>query len=346
MERDPRRGSNITASISNLPESLLGDQPSPPPGGGGRAFPTMPGSEFARSIYADPARREVEQLIEELNDRRTREQALQGLSKLKEVPDVALLLWHTSGLMFMLLREITGVYHLMSTPNLTQEVSNRVCNTITLFQCIASHLETRKPFIRASMPLYLYPFIGTENKDKPHEYLRLSSLGALGALVKGHPPNRDEVDPEIIHFLLESQRFENIYVPLNVPAHVLQVATFIVERILTTDEGLNYCCNFGDRFYVVTHVLGKMTDKLLEEPSARLLKLIIKCFLILSKGPRDSEGLRCCIPKSLTHPNVINLLSGDLDAMRGLQQLLKNVSNGHQVHVSPTGELVGYLIDG
>ncbi|XP_024178978.2 CCR4-NOT transcription complex subunit 9 [Rosa chinensis] len=304
MERDPRRGSNITASIANLPESLLGDQPSPPPGGGGRAFPTMPGSEFARSIYADPARREVEQLIEELNDRRTREQALQGLSKLKEVPDVALLLWHTSGLMFMLLREITGVYHLMSTPNLTQEVSNRVCNTITLFQCIASHLETRKPFIRASMPLYLYPFIGTENKDKPHEYLRLSSLGALGALVKGHPPSRDEVDPEIIHFLLESQvfchcircmevggvlsrtRFENIYVPLNVPAHVLQVATFVVERILTTDEGLNYCCNFGDRFYVVTHVLGKMTDKLLEEPSARLLKLIIKCFLILSRGPR------------------------------------------------------------
>lgn len=86
--------------------------------------------------------------------------------------------------------------------------------------------------------------------------------------------------------MFDSQRFENNYVPSNVPAHVLQVATFIVERILTTDEGLNYCCNFGDRFYVVTHVLGKMTDKLLEEPSARLLKLIIKCFLILSKGPR------------------------------------------------------------
>lgn len=36
----------------------------------------------------------------------------------------------------------------------------------------------------ANMPMYLYPFIGTENKDKPHEYLRLSSLGAIGALVK------------------------------------------------------------------------------------------------------------------------------------------------------------------
>lgn len=66
----------------------------------------------------------------------------------------------------------------------------------------------------------------------------------------------------------------------------LQVATFIVERILMTDEGLNYCCNFGDRFYVATHILGKMADKLVQEPSRRLLKLIIRCFLALSKGPR------------------------------------------------------------
>lgn len=36
----------------------------------------------------------------------------------------------------------------------------------------------------AYLPLYLYPFISTESRDKPHEYLRLSSLGAIGALVK------------------------------------------------------------------------------------------------------------------------------------------------------------------
>ncbi|KAL6136918.1 hypothetical protein ACLB2K_062213 [Fragaria x ananassa] len=79
-----------------------------------------------------------------------------------------------------------------------------------------------------------------------------------------------------------------------------------------------------------------MTDKLVEEPSRRLLKHIIKCFIELSKGPRDNEGLRCCIPRSLTYPKIINLLSDDGDGMRGLQQLLKNV----QAHVSSTGDLV------
>ncbi|KAL6143914.1 hypothetical protein ACLB2K_054609 [Fragaria x ananassa] len=320
MERDLR-----------LPESLLGDQP----GGGGRASPTLPESEFAEPMN-------VEQLIQKLHDRRTREQALHNLSQLKDqLPEVALLLWHTCGIMFVLLKEITGVYNLISTPNLSQEVSNRVCDTITLFQqCIASHLDTRKPFIRAYLPLYLYPFISTESRDKPHEYLRLSSLGAIGALVKSHPPNRDEVDPEIIHFLLESQILCLCIRCMEVGTVLSRtVATFIVERILSTDAGLNYCCNFGDRFYVTTSVLRRMTDKLVEEPSRRLLKLIIKCFIELSKGPslcRDNEGLRCCIPRSLTYPKIVNLLSDDGDGMRGLQQLLKNV----QAHVSSTGDLV------
>lgn len=69
--------------VASLPESLLGDQSCPPSGGeGGRASPTMPGSELAHLSNADPARREyLEQLIQELNDSRTREQALFRLSK-------------------------------------------------------------------------------------------------------------------------------------------------------------------------------------------------------------------------------------------------------------------------
>lgn len=70
-----------------------------------------------------------------------------------------------------------------------------------------------------------------------------------------------------------------IDVPLNV-----QVATFIIERILISDQGMKYCITFADRFYVITQVLSRMLDKLPEEPSHRLLKLIIHCFLRLSDG--------------------------------------------------------------
>lgn len=36
----------------------------------------------------------------------------------------------------------------------------------------------------ANIPMYIYPFLGTKSKEKPYEYLRLSSLGVIGALVK------------------------------------------------------------------------------------------------------------------------------------------------------------------
>lgn len=34
------------------------------------------------------------------------------------------------------------------------------------------------------MPLFLYPFLNTTSKTRPFEYLRLTSLGVIGALVK------------------------------------------------------------------------------------------------------------------------------------------------------------------
>jgi hypothetical protein len=36
----------------------------------------------------------------------------------------------------------------------------------------------------AHIPLYLYPFLNTGSRSKPFEYLRLTSLGVIGALVK------------------------------------------------------------------------------------------------------------------------------------------------------------------
>ena len=36
----------------------------------------------------------------------------------------------------------------------------------------------------AHIPLFLYPFLHTVSKSRPFEYLRLTSLGVVGALVK------------------------------------------------------------------------------------------------------------------------------------------------------------------
>lgn len=78
----------------------------------------------------------------------------------------------------------------------------RVCNALALLQCVASHHDTRSLFLHgffifnflffslkflnilAHIPLYLYPFLNTSSKTRPFEYLRLTSLGVIGALVK------------------------------------------------------------------------------------------------------------------------------------------------------------------
>ena len=110
------------------------------------------------------------------------------------------LVW-ISGIMPALLQEIVSVYPLLSPPNLTAHVSNRVCNALALLQCVASHPETRQLFLNgesilcylltsgilhaiAHIPLFLYPFLNTTSKTRPFEYLRLTSLGVIGALVK------------------------------------------------------------------------------------------------------------------------------------------------------------------
>ena len=47
----------------------------------------------------------------------------------------------------ILLQEIVSVYPLLSPPNLTAHVSNRVCNALALLQCVASHSDTRQLFL-------------------------------------------------------------------------------------------------------------------------------------------------------------------------------------------------------
>ena len=108
------------------------------------------------------------------------------------------MLWHSFGTMAALLQEIINIYPAINPPVLTAHQSNRVCNALALLQCVASHPDTRSAFLLAHIPLYLYPFLHTVSKTRPFEYLRLTSLGVIGALVK-----TDE--QEVINFLLTTE---------------------------------------------------------------------------------------------------------------------------------------------
>jgi CCR4-NOT transcription complex subunit 9 len=102
------------------------------------------------------------------------------------------------GVVTILIHEIISAYPLLVPPGLNSATSTRVCNALALLQCIASHEATRSAFLQAHIPLYLYPFLNTTSKTRPFEYLRLTSLGVIGALVKSD-------NSDVIDFLLSTE---------------------------------------------------------------------------------------------------------------------------------------------
>lgn len=135
-------------------------------------------------------------------------------------------------------------------------------------------------------------------------------------------------DPEIVHFLLQTE-----IIPLSL--RIMEtgtelsktVATFIVQKILLDDNGLQHICSTAERFYAVTSVLANMVTKLIEAPSARLLKHIVRCYLRLSENPKARDALRGCLPDALKDQTFANAISQEDSVQRWLQTLLKNLGN-------------------
>ncbi|KAI9189924.1 RNA-binding protein, CCR4-NOT complex subunit Rcd1 [Blastocladiella emersonii ATCC 22665] len=261
-------------------------------------------------------------LVVEMLDPKLREQALLELSKKREqYDDLAPILWHSFGVMAILIQEIIGVYPLLSPATLSSNASNRVCNALALLQCIASHPETRALFLNAHFPLFLYPFLNTTSKARPFEYLRLTSLGVIGALVKN-----DSTD--VITFLLTTEIIPLCLRIMETGSELSKiVAIFIVQKILLDDIGLSYICQTYERFYAVGTVLGAMVAQLVETQSVRLLKHVVRCYLRLSDNPRAREALRQCLPEPLRDATFSSVLKDDLTSRRCLAQLLINLTD-------------------
>ncbi|KAL6747250.1 required-for-cell-differentiation 1 protein [Haematococcus lacustris] len=261
--------------------------------------------------------------VHQLINPQTRENALLELSKKREnFPELAPFLWYSFGTIAALLQEIISIYPLLSPPALTAHASNRVCNALALLQCVASHTDTRAMFLQAHIPLFLYPFLNTSSKTRPFEYLRLTSLGVIGALVKVD-------DTDVINFLLSTEIIPLCLRTMEIGSELSKtVATFIVQKILLDDVGLAYICATAERFFAVGAVLGNMVTAQVtaqEQPSQRLLKHIIRCYLRLSDNPRAREALRSCLPELLCNPSFTACLKNDETTRRWLAQLLLNV---------------------
>lgn len=134
---------------------------------------------------------------------------------------------------------------MINSADLTIEASNRVCNVLTLLQCIASHKITLISFVKSFIPIFIFPFLNDNFTSKPLEHLRLTTLGVIGAMVKSQ-------NEEVIKFLNSTEIVQlSLKIIENGSNLSRTVASFILQRIICNEKGLNYICNKPERFFSV-----------------------------------------------------------------------------------------------
>jgi len=68
-----------------------------------------------------------------------------------------------------------------------------------------------------------------------------------------------------------------------------------------------------------------MVQQLVTQPSQRLLKHIIRCYLRLADNVRARDALRTCLPDAFRMDTFVSFLKEDPTTLRWLRQLLETI---------------------
>ena len=163
--------------------------------------------------------------------------------------------------------------------------------------------------------------------------------------MRRHPPTlhssaRVRSDADVINFLLSTEIIPLCLRIMETGSELSKtVATFIVQKILLDETGLAYICATAERFYAVSTVLANLVGTLVDQPSARLLKHIVRCFLRLSDNPRAREALRQCLPDALRDATFSSCLKDDVTTKRWLTQVRNALLTPSSTPHKPAGVL-------
>ena len=246
---------------------------------------------------------EEEMIIKWINEIKNDNTCIKAIINLSKYSDknknLALYLWYSRGTMAVVLQEIISVYQYLSKSQLTLEKANVIYCAISLLKCIASNIETRHEFLESKILIFLYPFINNTNKAKPYEYLKLSSLSVINALLT-------ETDNEIISFLIDTEIIPKLLKIMEKGAELTRkIACCIVSQIVQDDNGSKYICETKERYSAIITYMKKM---LKNKCSKVTINRILKTFLKLSENNDAKNILKNDILKEITDKNFINFL--------------------------------------
>ncbi|RID69567.1 hypothetical protein BRARA_C01654 [Brassica rapa] len=188
--------------------------------------------------------------------------------------------------------------------------------------CITHYPETRNCFLKADMQYYFYPLMDINVTDPRLECLRIGALGVIAHMLR--PP----VDPAAVCYLVNTSCLQHCTKAIEIGSTESKtIAVFIINKILSTGEGLQYCCVLPDRFFFIDGLLKRLLMYLttMARPCPSLFNLLVGCYTSLSYKPRARRGLRRYLPDMLFNNTFASLLAADPAAERNRRELIKNL---------------------
>jgi CCR4-NOT transcription complex subunit 9 len=182
-------------------------------------------------------------------------------------PEIASRLWSCPGAVASMLGDIFSVYPFLASDSIVTSLATEICDILVLFQFIASCDDTRLPLVRASVPVYMFPFL--EGSPAP---FRLATLGVYAELIRA-----GQLD--VFRFLLKID-----FVPMllkvigNCDATTLTIALYVLHRILVVEIVRNSVFESQERIIRIVGVLNSVLQQLIATPAAPAERLFVKCY--------------------------------------------------------------------
>ncbi|GAB1218909.1 hypothetical protein ENUP19_0009G0015 [Entamoeba nuttalli] len=239
------------------------------------------------------------QLIADLADIEKRLDSLNALSVIADKhPDLAIPLWYSYGTVVILLEEIVSVYPYISGKHKeTLAVSSysliqRVCKALALLQTIASHPKTQHFLIGIDIIYFLTPIFALTQVEREIEYLRLTSLGVIGAMSKTR-------DPQIVKYLMDKEVLMICIVSIQHAAEISRViATFILSKLFSESTALENVCETPQKILSIANLLCHSivtTVMQKRDVNGRLVRYSLDCLNRLSTNPKATPQLHSVV---------------------------------------------------
>ncbi|CAA7049532.1 unnamed protein product [Microthlaspi erraticum] len=156
------------------------------------------------------------------------------------------------------------------------------------------------------------------------ECLRLGALGVIDHLLNEPIDGaavRFAMDTGVLHYCAKGVEFGCSQSKLH--------AVSIIESMLRTSEGLQYCCVLADRFFVIDNLLKKLLayipTMIVDETCTQIFRLVVSCYAKLSQKSRARDGLRCYMPIMLFNRTFAGLRANDPVADGYVNLLFQNL---------------------